>query len=137
MLIKQVEDSAGNVIAHVYDTKNTDKTIFATPDYFPLQFSVGVNAEGKTFAPHVHLPVERSLVGTGEFILVTAGRMDIEFLDDDARIIDKVSLKPGMAILQVGGGHAIRTIDGTRFIEVKQGPYSGVAADKKIVEPHI
>jgi len=135
MIVRKIVDGDGNIIAHVYDTNDVTQTFFATPDDFPLQFSIGVNPHGREFEPHVHLPVERSIVGTGEFILVTAGRMNVAFLDDDGRVLEHASLTPGMALLQIRGGHSLRTTDCTRFIEVKQGPYNGKAADKKIVQP--
>ena len=136
MLVKEIFSQDGSVIAHVYDTTVVDKTTFPTPAEFPLQFSVGVNAEGRVFMPHVHLPIERAIVGTSEFIYVFAGRMDVKFLDCDGKILDNISLEPGMGMIQIRGGHALSTIEGTRFFEIKQGPYSGVTADKIPVEPY-
>jgi hypothetical protein len=134
MIVRNITDKNDRIIAHVYDTNEVTQTFFATPDNFPLQFSVGVNPAGKEFPAHVHLPIERSIVGTGEFVFVTAGKMIAVFLDDDGNFLDQAHLTQGMGFLQIQGGHALRTVDATRFIEVKQGPYNGKTADKKMVE---
>lgn len=134
MIVRKITDKNDHVIAHVYDTNEATQTFFATPDDFPLQFGIGVNPGGKVFPPHVHLPVERSIVGTGEFVFVTAGKMIAVFLDDDGHFLDQAELTQGMGFLQIQGGHSLRTVEATRFIEVKQGPYNGQVADKKMVE---
>src|SRR5690606_8814277 len=87
---------------------------------------------GKSFAPHVHVPLERALVGTSEFVFVMAGTVHVDFLADDAVILDRAALSAGMAFLQIRGGHAISTDPSTHFFEIKQGPYCGVKADKVI-----
>jgi hypothetical protein len=47
MIVRKIVDGGGNIIAHVYDTNDVTQTFFATPDDFPLQFSIGVNPQGK------------------------------------------------------------------------------------------
>jgi hypothetical protein len=40
--------------------------------------------------------------------------------------VDSREIKEGDIILMVNGGHGFRMIEDTVFLEVKQGPYTGI-----------
>jgi len=110
------------------------KTIFPTPEDVSFQFGVGVNNEAKVFKTHIHKDAPRAIKTTSEFLYVLDGLMEIDILDKDATVIVTVQLKNNMAMLQFFGGHAIRTEAGTKYFELKQGPYFGRDFDKYDVE---
>jgi hypothetical protein len=58
----------------------------------------------------------------------------VDILDNEAKIIETVDLKDNMGLLQFFGGHAIRVKKGTKYFELKQGPYKGRDFDKFDVE---
>lgn len=132
-LIQEIADSKGTFV-QIYDLKQAQETTFATPGSFSFQVGFAVDREAKTYQPHVHTDVERTIKGTSEFIFVVDGCMDVVFLDELANPCAKVSLKPQMAFLQLRGGHAISTRPNTRFFELKQGPYLGRDVDKYSVD---
>ena len=39
-----------------------------------------------------------------------------------------------MALLQLTGGHAFKILPGTKYFEIKQGPYLGKHADKEVFD---
>jgi mannose-6-phosphate isomerase-like protein (cupin superfamily) len=103
-----------------------DKTVFLTPDDFKQQVGFVVYPKGGEIKRHVHLPLERHLVGTSEVLVVRKGRAEIDIYDDDRTLVATRELRTGDIMLMVGGGHGFRMLEDTVFLEVKQGPYTGV-----------
>ncbi len=131
MLIDEVCDSEGKVLAQIYDLNNIVSTAFPTPENWSLQFGVGcAGIDDKIFKPHIHKDATRKLQNTAEFIYVTEGQMEVFFLDQVGSKLKKVSLLKGMAFLQMEGGHAIKANAGSNYFELKQGPYLGRNVDK-------
>jgi hypothetical protein len=126
--------TGGKLIAQVYSINEATKTDFPTPAEATFQFGVGVNAEDKIYKTHIHKNAKREIETTSEFLYVVNGQMDVDVLDEDANIVEKVSLTDNMALMQFFGGHAIRTKAGTKYFELKQGPYKGRDFDKYDVE---
>lgn len=103
-----------------------DKTTFLTPSEFKQQVGFVVYPEGGEIVRHVHLPLERHLVGTSEVLVVRKGRAEVDIYNDDRELITTVELRLGDIMLMVGGGHGFRMLEDTVFLEVKQGPYTGI-----------
>jgi hypothetical protein len=100
-----------------------DKTTFFTPPEFKQQVGFVVYPQGGEIARHVHLPLERHLVGTS---VLRSGRCLIDIYDDDRELVATCELAQGDIMLMVGGGHGFRMLEDTVFLEVKQGPYTGL-----------
>jgi len=75
---------------------------------------------------HVHVPLERHLVGTSEVIIVRRGCCNIDIYNDERELVSTRELRPGDIMLMVGGGHGFRVHEDTVLLEVKQGPYIGI-----------
>lgn len=103
-----------------------DKTTFLTPDDFKQQVGFVVYPKGGEIKRHVHRPLERHLVGTSEVLVVRKGRAEIDIYDDDRTLVTTRELRAGDIMLMVGGGHGFRMLEDTVFLEVKQGPYTGI-----------
>ena len=103
-----------------------DRTTFLTPNDFKQQVGFIVYPAGGEIARHTHRPLERHLVGTSEVLVVQKGRAEIDVYDDDRTLVATRELHPGDLMLMVGGGHGFRILDDTVFLEVKQGPYTGI-----------
>jgi mannose-6-phosphate isomerase-like protein (cupin superfamily) len=103
-----------------------DKTIFLTPPEFKQQVGFVVYAEGGEIARHVHRPLERHLVGTSEVLVVRKGRCKIDIYDNARELVATRELRTGDIMLMVAGGHGLRMLEDTVFLEIKQGPYTGL-----------
>lgn len=101
-------------------------TQFLTPDDFTQQMGMIVYRAGESITPHVHVPVERTIVGTTECIVVRQGRCEIDIYNSARVFIASRVLEEGAIILLLGGGHGFRMIEDTVLFEVKQGPYVGM-----------
>ena len=135
-MTKDIHDSNGNLIGQVYKLNEANKTLFPTPDKETFQFGVGVINEDKVYKTHVHKRAERTVETTSEFLYVIHGEMQVDILDEDHKLVEKVVLNDNMALLQFFGGHAIKVLKGTKYFELKQGPYKGRDFDKYDVEDY-
>lgn len=100
------------------------KTEFVTPDTFNLQLGMIVYGAGEAIAPHMHLPITRTVQGTNEVVIVRRGRCDIDLYDDSRTFVGTRQLNTGDIVLLLGGGHGFRMNEDTVLFEVKQGPYA-------------
>lgn len=102
------------------------ETTFLTPPEFKQQVGFVVYPAGGVIARHDHRPLERHLRGTSEVLVVRRGRCEIDIYNDARERVATRELCPGDIMLMVGGGHGFRMLEDTIFLEIKQGPYTGV-----------
>ena len=100
-----------------------EHTTFLTPPDFKQQVGYIVYPAGGEVARHVHLPLERHLVGTSEVLILKKGHCLIDIYNDDHDLVATRELYQGDVMLMVGGGHGFRMLEDTIFLEIKQGPY--------------
>ncbi len=117
----------GEALAYIIRADmNPEKTKFLTPPEFNLQVGIVVHAAGGEIARHLHRPLERQIVGTNEVLVVKQGRCLIDIYNDDLELVSTREMTTGDVLLMVGGGHGFRMQEDTVFLEIKQGPYSGL-----------
>lgn len=102
-----------------------DKTDFITPPDYKQQIGFIVYKHGESIVPHKHIPLNRSLVGTSEVLLLKSGKVEVDLYSKDKLLVATRVLNEGDVILLVNGGHGFRIMEDTVMVEVKQGPYIG------------
>jgi len=107
----------------IYNDSKPDKTIFLTPSEFKQQVGFVVYPTGGEVKRHMHLPLERHLIGTSEVLIVRQGHCLMDIYNDDRELVATRELHTGDVTLMVGGGHGFRMLEDTVFLEVKQGPF--------------
>jgi hypothetical protein len=116
----------GKVFAYVMrETGAEEKTTFLTPDEAIQQVGFVVHPAGAEVKRHYHLPIERSITGTPEVLVVRRGCCEMSVYDDDQQLVETRELRTGDVMVMVGGGHGFRMVEDTVLLEVKQGPYYG------------
>ena len=100
-----------------------ERTTFVTPPEFKQQVGFVVYPAEGVIARHIHLALERHLVGTSEVLILLQGRCLMDIYNDEKELVATRELKQGDVMLMVGGGHGFRMLEDTVFLEVKQGPY--------------
>ena len=100
-----------------------ERTTFITPPEFKQQVGFVVYPTGGVIARHIHLALERHLVGTCEVLVLLKGHCLIDVYNDGKELVATRELMKGDIMLMVGGGHGFRMLEDTVFLEVKQGPY--------------
>jgi hypothetical protein len=107
-----------------------EQTTFVTPDDAIQQVGFVVHPKGAEVRRHYHLPLERTIVGTPEVLVVREGRCRLDVYDDELEPVDSLELDEGDIMVMVGGGHGFEMLEDTVLIEVKQGPYMGTQEKK-------
>jgi hypothetical protein len=100
-----------------------EQTTFITPPEFKQQVGFVVYPAGGVITRHIHLALERHLVGTCEVLVLLKGHCLIDVYNDEKELVATRELMKGDVMLMVGGGHGFRMLEDTVFLEVKQGPY--------------
>ena len=121
--VKSIDETIAIIIRKDY---KPEKTTFITPNEFSQQIGFIVYEESGKIVPHEHLPLERSIVGTSETLLLRSGRVEVELYNLDRNLIAVRELNEGDILVLVNGGHGFRMLEDSVFIEVKQGPYTGL-----------
>jgi len=103
-----------------------EETTFLTPPELKQQVGFVVYPTGGEIARHVHRPLERHLVGTSEVLVVQKGKCIADIYNDERELVASRELDVGDVMLMVGGGHGFRMLEETVFLEIKQGPYTGL-----------
>lgn len=102
------------------------KTTFVTDEALSHQIGFVVYPAGGQVARHVHRPIKRELEGTSEVLVVREGRCEVDLYDEKRVPVATRELVRGDVIVLVAGGHGVRMLEDTTFLEVKQGPYTGI-----------
>lgn len=132
-----VEQADSNLVERIYSGEtclayiirgemNPEKTTFLTPPDYKQQVGYIVYPAGGEIQRHVHRPLERHIVGTSEVLVVKKGRCEIDIYNDERELVATRELREGDIMLMVGGGHGFRMLEDIVFLEIKQGPYTGV-----------
>jgi hypothetical protein len=96
-----------------------------------LQIGILELKKGEWIHPHFHLPRERVVNKTHKAVYVVSGSMKFYFYKKGVKV-KEVIVYEGEIVFLLEGGFGFKAIeDGTRIIEVKQGPYPGLEGDKE------
>lgn len=122
----------GVVLAYIARNRQLpEKTTFLTPDDCNLQVGHVVYPAGAEITRHMHLPVERHLVGTTEVLMLQKGRCEVDIFASNRELVTTCELRVGDILIAVGGGHGFRIEEDTVLLEIKQGPYPGGAEKER------
>lgn len=103
-----------------------EETVFISPDSYYQQLGFVVYPKDGVVQRHSHLPLQRHLVGTPETLIIRRGSADVELFALDKSPLGTWSLQEGDIIQLVAGGHCFKCTEATIFLEIKQGPYTGL-----------
>jgi len=126
--IEQVRDDDGCSLACIVRASfRPEATQFVTADDQSQQVGFIVYGAGEEIARHAHLPIARSIVGTGEVLIVRKGRCEVDLYGGSGKLAATRELRLGDVLIFFAGGHGFRMLEDTVLLEVKQGPYTGLA----------
>ncbi len=129
-MIERIEH-AGELLALVMrDGYEPEGINFITDADNPLQLGVLVHRQGFQIKPHIHLPLSVNINQIQEVLHIDSGKIAARFYDSQGEEVASTVVNCGDTILLVSGGHGFDILEDAKIIEVKQGPYRGVAEDK-------
>lgn len=111
-------------------TLTKKKTTFLSPEKSSFQFGILAHSKGFKEPPHYHRPFKRTIVDLQQMFVVQKGKIRVDLFSDSKKLIRKIILKKGDAIVLIDGIHAITVLEDMQCISVKQGPFLGAEFDK-------
>ena len=96
------------------------------------EFQMGVmrREAGYKVQPHKHPLHPRETQGISEFLFFRSGKAAVTVYDEEWNVLAEVTLGAGDCLLFLRGGHELTMLEETSMVEVKQGPFQGVASTK-------
>jgi len=109
-------------------------TKFFSPAKSSFQFGLLAHEKGFQEPPHYHRPFKRTISDLQQMFVVQKGKVRVDLFSDDKKLIRKIILKKGDAIVLIHGIHAIKVLEDMQCISVKQGPFLGPVFDKVLIK---
>ena len=106
------------------------ETTFLSPDKSSFQFGILAHKKGFKEPAHYHRPFKRTIKDLQQMFVVQKGKVQVDLFSDSKKLIRKIILKKGDAIVLIHGIHAITVLEDMQCISVKQGPFLGPEFDK-------
>lgn len=108
-------------------------TKFFSPAKSSFQFGLLAHKKGFEEPAHYHRPFKRTIKDLQQMFVVQKGKVRVDLFSDSKKLIKKVILKKGDAIVLIHGIHSIKVLEDMQCISVKQGPFLGPVFDKVMV----
>lgn len=117
-------DNENNLIAIYIKKDIPDNKNFLTDDSKPFQVGTFSLPKGNIIKRHYHNSTIRNIEHTSEALFVTEGSLRVELYDKNQTFLKEILVNEKEVIVLFTGGHFIEIIENSKFIEIKQGPYS-------------
>ncbi len=132
-MIEEVRKKDVLIAKIIRNNHRSEGVDFITPDEYSQQVAYMHHPKGKIIDAHIHNAVHRNVIMTQEVLFIKRGKLRVDFYDDYQDYLESRILSEGDTILLISGGHGFCVLEEVEMIEVKQGPYSGVADKKRFV----
>lgn len=103
---------------------------FITQAEDPMQVGIFEREKGYQVPAHRHISRTVELQSVGEFLLIQSGSAVVEVFNDAWEVLCTKTVTAGDCVIFLRGGHAVKTLEPTRILEVKQGPYLSTEKEK-------
>lgn len=107
---------------------------FITDKNNPLQLGILKHNQSVRIKPHFHNNILKTIREVQEVLHIVYGRIEADFFENNGKKIGSVILESGDTILLLAGGHGFNILRDSKILEIKQGPYSSVKEDKKLLD---
>ena len=127
------EDEQGIVGIVVKKEFDRPGITFLTPESFNLQLGFHVQQTLREVSPHIHEPIKEAHdIPVQEIFYIIKGKIEVAFYGSGDRLVATEVITDGDTVL-LCRGHAIKFLEPTKMIEIRQGPYQGRENDKRFI----
>ncbi len=114
---------------------DSDAIKFYTDKSSDLQTGYAIHPKNSYTDAHIHKIIPQNINSLQEVLIVTKGKIRVDFYSEDKQYVESAIVPAGMAIMLISGGHGIKQLEDSEYWEVKQGPFIG--DENKIRFAHI
>lgn len=123
-MFTSVFDEENNLLAIIIrNFELSERVNFITEDSQNPQVALMSRPQGEYITPHVHLPIERTVFGTPEVLVIKSGKMRVDLFNSSKLFIESHLVHDGDIIILFSGGHGFEILETTKMVELKQGPF--------------
>ena len=129
----EVKDE-GRVIARYVPAELAwkDGLNFFSPDEDFIQVGTWGYDKDKQLLAHIHNKVPRHVDWTQEVLFIHSGSLKAHIYNRAEELVEEWVATTGDLLVMLGGGHGYTILeDGTKVLEIKNGPYVGAEQDRR------
>ena len=132
MNVKEIK-KGNNVLARLVKAENWNEGLgFYSNDKEAIQVGTWKYNSGKKLMRHIHNKVPRQIVRTNEVLYVVSGKVKAFIYDLDEKPVEELTVNTGDTLILLDCGHGYEIMeDGTKVLEIKNGPYLGAETDRR------
>ena len=120
------------IARHIKPTEWKEGLSFFSQDEEYIQVGAWNYNKGKELLGHIHNVVDRTVKRTEEVLYIVSGKIQATLYDLQGNSISSFEAIAGDVIVLLECGHGYTILeDGTKVLEVKNGPYLGADVDRK------
>lgn len=109
-----------------------DRLSFFSEDNEAIQAGTWTYEQGTVLAAHIHNEVKRVILRTCEVLYVISGGLRADIYDESGARAAETEVYAGDILILLAGGHGYEILkNGTRVLEIKNGPYPGAEQDRR------
>jgi len=130
--VKEYKDGDVVLARHVPSADAWTKPLqFFSKDEDYIQVGTWCYDAGKELLAHAHNVAPRSFDWTQEVLYICKGRIRAHIYDLGHKKVGEIVAEEGDLVVMLAGAHGYDILsDGTRVVEIKNGPYVGAEADR-------
>ena len=121
----EIRDKNNKLLAMIFTPGDyKDEKHFLTENNNEFQIAQFNLDQGTEIKRHIHGKQERKIENTSEVIIVNEGSLELEIYDENLKLVTTEIVNKGQVIALFNGGHGFKSLLNSKFLEVKQGPYT-------------
>lgn len=128
----KIIEKEGVVLAkHIQPQDWAEGLSFFSEDEDFIQVGAWSYNAGKDLLKHIHNEVPRTVTRTCECLYIVQGAIRAEIYDLQETFVESFTARAGDIVILLDSGHGYSILeDGTKVLEVKNGPYLGAETDR-------
>lgn len=130
--MKVIEKNGAVLAKHIQPRDWADGLSFFSADEDFIQVGAWSYDSGRELLRHIHNEAPRSVTHTCECLYIVQGAIRADIYDLQENFVESFTASAGDIVILLDSGHGYAILeDGTKVLEVKNGPYLGAEIDRR------
>lgn len=131
-MIKEIRKNNEILARHITSDEIKEGLSFFSNDNEYIQVGSWNYNKGKELLKHIHNEVTREVRRTQEVLYIITGKIEAEIYDLEKSLIETITVNKGDILILLESGHGYKVLEeGTKVLEIKNGPYLGAEIDRR------
>lgn len=131
-MIKEIRKNNEILARHITSDEIKEGLNFFSNDNEYIQVGSWNYNNGKELLKHIHNEVTREVRRTQEVLYIIRGKIEAGIYDLEKSLIETIIVNEGDILILLESGHGYKILEeGTKVLEIKNGPYLGAEIDRR------